>query len=201
MENSKKQYSIEELKILPISKAKKINSLIVKKKKLFKEIVAIREIEPPLMQFKRKSGKVEFFESATKGKFEFKDADGKDRFIVLDGSNQLDFPTFNGEYIKGYWCDEENPFPLPQKPLLSQQEFGMAQEEALHAVSKYRGKELEGLGNMFLKIGLGIAAIGGMYVLYKLVIPDHSNTAQEVQAIGQATQQIIDQSSVTVLDK
>lgn len=166
------EITLEEAQKLQKTQANKIRELIQKQKTLISAKQKLTEFQEPVMMLVRKSGQAEFYEKATKGRFDYTHSDGTTRFIILTTSMQISFP-YAGRNIKMYYCHEDYPFPLPgsMNPIMNSDELRMLIEKSQHDTLGLLAKEKRATGDMWLKIFAGIALIIVAVMLYKLLVP------------------------------
>lgn len=163
--------SREDVERLKSSDAKQIKMLFKKHKQLFWSYYKTANFKDPIIQLMRRTGKIDFYEKATKGRFEFKHTDGSDRFIILDTAKKYKFDYGTKEFT-GYICHEDSALPLPEDPLLTSELFTIAQEKTLNDVKKWKAEELKAKALNIKAIGTVIAIAGGMYILYVMLKPN-----------------------------
>lgn len=176
---------------LTISEAKRIRILFKKQKALFRAKEALSDFKEPVLFLIRRSGNVEFFEEATKGKFIFEHSlDEEDRYLILEPNNQVTF-DYGTKRFRGYICHEDYPLPITViDPILTTEVFHMAIEKALNDIRKWQATELRAKADIIWKALAGIALIGGVYVLYKMLVKEPP-TPTEIQNITNNVTQII----------
>lgn len=157
------------------SPAKKLRWLYKKHKKLIRSYKETSNFKEPTLQLKRQSGKVEFFENATGTQFYYQHSDGSERFIILQPEKRLTF-EYGNKTFSGYICDEDNPLPLPENPLVTTETFGLAIEKTLNDIKKWKAEETRAKAAYIKQIGITIAIVIGLIILYKMVIQPNTNT-------------------------
>lgn len=167
------------------SEAKRIKELFRKRKKFLKSYYDVAPFEEPVMFFDKRGGKTEFYEKVTAGMFEFTHSDGSTRFIIVDPNTQRTF-GFGNRSFKGYWASEDYPMTGRPDPLLTSEQVNMIVEKSLTDMKKWKAQEKRAQGDMWLKIGLGIAVIIGAYAVFKLLVP--TSTEPERIIIQQVTE-------------
>lgn len=174
---------------LPESKAKRIRTLFTKQKKLLGHYYKAVEIKPPFLELMRNNGDVEFYEEATKGKFKFTHSSGEEREIYLIPSRQVR-KTYLDKDMKGYICHEDNPLPLPTDPILTIETLELVVDKTLNDVRKWKAEEYEAKGDFVKSFVWIIVAVGIIYILYKLIVPQAPDPIPPSQAV-ETTAQII----------
>lgn len=179
------------------SKAEKRKTLFKKKKTLFRNYYETGDFKEPILILMRRTQQAEFFENATKGEFLFEHSDGTDRTILLNQKYMQSFP-YGKKIFKGYICHEDNPIPLPSEPEITAETVGIAIDKTLNDIKKWKAEEWKAKGNFYWKLIMGIVALIGMYILYKLIInPTPEPTDQAViTAVKNTTVQVIPQPTV-----
>lgn len=134
----------------------RIKALFQKKKIFLKDFQKLAGFEEPIVILMRGNGRVEFFEKCKK-EFVFDHTNGKEMTIYLN-RNLLTFDYGRTEF-KGYICHEDNPFPLPEDPVVTTELLKILTEKIILDKNDLDAKKKAMLGDMFLKIGLGIGAM------------------------------------------
>lgn len=169
------------------SEAERRNILYKKYNKILGQQKDLAEFKEPIAILLRRTGKAEFFENVTKGKFEFRHTDGRDRFIMIDPKQIHTFPYGKKSY-KGYILHEDFPVPLPDDPVLTTEQVGQAMEATALAMEKWKSKEISEKTKMIRMIIIGIGVIGAIILLYTIFKPDPIPTQIIVQNVTQAVQ-------------
>lgn len=182
--------TIEKQHNIVKSQAVKVKNLKYQYKKLFKLKRMLRSFKQPVMYFERRSGKVEFYEKATMGIFEFKHTDGENRFIILTPNKQKEF-GFGEHRYKGYYCHEDFPLPLPEDPLITTEQMNIIVDKSLNDIKEWKAKEIKAKSGFWKIIFIGMAGLIGLYIVYRIVVPNNPPTAQEVQTIAEIPIQLL----------
>ena len=153
MEEQKKRTKLYKKKSL----AKRIKILLKHYDGRFKSYQDMANFQEPVV-FLIKNNKVEFFDNATTGAFQFEHSNGSRRVINL-GPEHLKTFDYGKRTFKGYIIDENTPTPLPEKPKVTAEQFQWAVDKTHHDIMNHRAKELSARGDMWWKILVGIAAI------------------------------------------
>lgn len=119
----------------------------------------------------RRSQKVEFYEDATQGIFEFTHSDGTKRKIKLIPKAILTFSYGKYEF-KGYWLHEDVGIPLPEEPTITAEQYEMGIDKALNDMKKWKKEEAEGQAVLWGTILKWLAIILGGYVLVRWLFPN-----------------------------
>lgn len=168
------------------SKATRINKLFKKHKRLLKDKEAIGEFKEPIIQLIKRGNKVEWYEDATKGQFEYENSDGETRHITLNPHYQLTF-DYGGKIFRGYICHEDYPIPLPAEPLVQAEMFHIAIDKTLNDMRKWKAEEISAKAGFWFKVLGGVALIILAYAIYKLLVKEPITTT-DVQNLSNLTQ-------------
>lgn len=168
MKNKKKKEVIyESLKgnLNPQSRAERIRILLKKNSKVFRDKQAMTEFKEPILMLERRSRAVEFYENATKGEFNFKHSDGKNRTLYLEPSMLKSF-DYGKRKFRGYYCHEDFPLPLPENPLVVADTINMIIEKSMMDLKKLneRTEEIKAKTIKMLLIALLIGVF--VYMAY-----------------------------------
>ena len=181
------------------SKAEKRKTLFKKKKALFKEYYDSGDFKEPILILMRRNQNAEFFENATQGEFPYEHSDGTERKILLN-TKYLQTLTNNKKVFKGYICHEDNPLPLPAEPEITAETVGIAIDKTLNDIKKWKAEEWKAKGDFYWKLALGVVAIVGMYILYKLLIPSADGTETAVATVVKNTTVEVLNATPTILN-
>lgn len=165
------------------SQAKKINTLLQMQKGMLGRQQRLVNFKQPCLMLLRNNKKAEWYENATIGKFEYTHSNGEDMYITLN-RHFLQTLDYAGKEIQIYICHEDYPFPLPHEPLITAELKKISDEKILNDYRKWLAEELKAKGDMWWKILLGIAIIGGVYVLYRMLTPATPVTPVETEVIN-----------------
>jgi hypothetical protein len=182
-------------KEIKLSKAQERKVLFKKKKNIFQSYYDTADFKEPVLILMRRNQNAEFFENATQGEFPYEHSDGTERKIYLNTKYLQSFP-YGKKVFKGYICHEDNPLPLPAEPEITAETVGLAIDKTLNDIKKWKAEEWKAKGEFYWKIAIGVVAIIGMYILYKLLInptPDGSETAVAT-TVKNTTVQVINQT-------
>lgn len=160
------------------SETEDLRRLFTKHKKLLGKELIFEPFEEPIMLFERENGTVEFKEKATTGRYNFTHSNGEERYIIIKGRPK-NF-VFGHKTVRGYYCHENYPFPLPEEPILTTEEFNLIIEKTLHDKKEWETKLTKERNKTIMTVAYAIAIIIGCVILYKLLIP--APVAQPVQA-------------------
>lgn len=172
------------------SRAKRIKILLKNYDGRFKSYQDLANFKEPVLFLMRNNRKVEFHDNATQGKFLFTHTDGKERSIELSPQFMHTF-DYGKKTFKGYVCHEDYPTPLPEVPVITGDIFGMAIDKTLNDMKKWKAEETRAIGDMWMKIGIGIAIVIGAFAVFKLLFPSaslafwNSGGKEAVQAVGE----------------
>lgn len=153
------------------SKAKRIKILLKNYQGRFKSYQEMANFKEPVMMLIRNSRKVEFYDDVTSGWFEFIHSDGSGRRIKLSPEFLQTF-DYGKRIFKGYICHEDYPTPLPEKPVVTAEQFQWAIDKTQNDLQNWRSKELTAKGIMWYKIIIGVAILIGVIGFVKLIVPD-----------------------------
>lgn len=180
------------------SEATRRRTLFKKYKKLFKSKEALSDFQEPILFLERQSSKVEFYENATGGKFEYKHSDGKDRFIILDTRFLKSF-DYAGRTFKGYYCHEDFPTPLPDSPIITAELVAIMFEKVLNDISKWKTEELKAKALNIKAWAIFAGVIIGGILLYVILAPSNPQTAQTLlENMTNATQNITNVTTTAI---
>ena len=140
----------------------------------FKEYQDLANFQEPVMMFMRNSRKVEFYENVTTGFFHYTHTDGTVRKIKISPEFMHTF-DYGKNNFKGYICHEDHPTPLPEKPVVTAEQFQWAIDKTQQDLMNHREKELTAKGDMWYKILIGIAIVIGVLAFAKMIVPDFFN--------------------------
>ena len=140
-----------------LSRAKKINILYKKYKKSWRKYQEMANFKEPIIQL-IKNNKVEFYEDATSGNFYFDHSDGSKRKVKLDPEFQLTF-DYGKRNFKGYIVHENYPTPLPEKPIITAEQYQWGIDKTQQDQLNHQEKQIKARGDMWYKIFIGIAVI------------------------------------------
>lgn len=151
-----------------ISQAEKRKMLFKKKEKLFKSYYEPAQFKEPVLILMRRNQNAEFFENATKGKFEFSHSDGETRYIYLTPKYLQSFP-YGKKNFRGYICHEDFAIPLPAEPEITAETIGTVIDKTLNDIRNWKAQEYKAQGAMWFKIALGIVALIAAYTFYVMM--------------------------------
>lgn len=186
------------------SLAKKISSLMYKKKKLMGSYYQRTGFKEPFLILQRRNGECEIFEEATKGYFSYDHSDGSERKILLKPIWQIKL-KFLDDSPRGYYCHEDSPIPLtaPDNMPFMVEEFWGAIEKVYRDQKDWDdSKKVIEHFTGFVKALVPLAlAIGGIWIVWVLVAPDQAviQTVEQAPAVTEAVKETINNSGV--LDK
>lgn len=150
----------------PKSRATRIRMLLKKNQAVFKDKQALTEFKEPVAFLIRRSGSIELYEDASKGVFSFKHSDGNNTEIYLEPSQQKTM-DYGKRKFKCYILDEDNPLPLPQKPLIMAGTVNEIVEKVGLDMKKLNTRKEELRIKGIKTIGWLILAGFTLYILYK----------------------------------
>lgn len=153
------------------SLAKKVKILFKRQQGMLKKYREMANFEEPIALLIRRTGKVEFHDRCTSGFFEFKHSDGKDRKIQLSPEFLKTF-DYGKRTFKGYILDEDRPIPLPESPLCTIETYEMGITKTLNDISKWKQKEYEGIGKMWLNIAMALGLLLLVMAVVKMMAPN-----------------------------
>lgn len=124
----------------------RIKILLKKTKGLLKDKQQLARFKEPVLILLRTDGTADFYENEdgrTAGTtFMFEHTDGKEKMIHLNKKTYMG--RYGKENFRFYVCDEDNPLPLPQKPLVTAEELGMIIYKLIHDMHKWMMEEIKG---------------------------------------------------------
>lgn len=167
------------------SNAKKIRLLIKKQKGLLWAKKSMVKFKEPIVFLMRRTGKIEFYENATSGEFEYEHSNGRTNKILLSPEYQHTF-DYGSTYFKGYILHEDNATPLPDKPLVSAELFSIALDKTLHDIKTWKAKELEAKGQLIWKIGMAVGLVIVAITFYYMIVSNQAppTTATAVKTVA-----------------
>lgn len=160
------------------TQGEKISRLLIAHKKWKNRELGYAPVKEPVLLFERRNGNTEIHEGIGSGMMEFKHSSGQKRFIIID-PNTIGTMGAGRDTIRIYKGHEDHPITGWPNPLVTTEQVNIIIEKTLNDQQKWKAKDKEALGNMWLKIGLGIGAIVLAVAMYKLLVP----TPQTVQVI------------------
>jgi hypothetical protein len=157
----------------------RLRILLKKSKGFIQDKKDMRPFKEPIVFLIRRGGKVEFYEGIKEDVFRFTHSDNEEYDIQL-----RTFPPLTFEYgsttFRGYVLDEDNPFPLPQKPKLYIDQFKMIIEKVWVNVQSRKALETKAITGLLKMVVIGIAVIIGGYILYKTMVRGDTETAKVI---------------------
>lgn len=153
------------------SRAKRIKILLKSYEGRFKSYQEMANFKEPVMLLMRNTRKTEFYDNVTSGWFSFTHTDGSGRNIKLSPEFLQTF-DYGKRTFKGYICHEDYPTPLPERPIVTAEQFQWAIDKTQNDLQNWKAKELGARGDMWYKILIGIAIIIGVIGFIKLIVPD-----------------------------
>lgn len=162
---------IKATKDMSISRAKKVDALLVKHKTRFSSYINLTNFKEPCAFFERRSGHVEFLENVTAGVYKFKHSDGEERYNIIPPSASQKRFGVGKRSFRGYYLHEDYPLPLPQDPLMTAEQVNIAIDKALTEMKEWKAKELMAKRKYAMVILWLLVILIGGYVLYKMVVP------------------------------
>ena len=171
------------------SKAKKIKILLKSYKTRFKSYQEMANFKEPVLFLMRNTRKVEFFDNVTTGWFQFNHTDGTMRKIKL-GPEGLHTFDYGKRTFKGYIIHEDNPIPLPERPVITAEQFQWAIDKTHQDLINHRAKEYDAKGKMIWKILIGIGAIILALAFAKMLVPDLFNFGASKQVVETVATQV-----------
>tara|TARA_B100001964_G_C14066601_1_gene523936 strand:- start:477 stop:941 length:465 start_codon:yes stop_codon:yes gene_type:complete len=115
--------------------------------------------------------KTEFFDNVTTGWFGFEHTDGNPRRIKLGPEFLMTF-DYGKRTFKGYICHEDYPTPLPERPVVTAEQFQWAIDKTQQDLKDWKAKEYSAKGDMWYKILIGIAIVVAVLGFVKMIVPD-----------------------------
>ncbi len=180
-ENNKKQEKTEN---------EPRTTIIMKYKKLLKDQQKLAEFKEPVVMLLRRNFKAEWYEGIKQNRFAFKHTDGLERVIYLD-PNKVQTITYADKPFKCYVCHEDHLLPLPEDPIATLEQFETILDKTLTDLKNMRVKELKAKGDLIWKVIIGIAILGGVYILYKMLVPADPTAETIIVQAANTTPQII----------
>lgn len=183
-----------------LSDATQRKTIFKKYKQLIGSYLETANFKEPIALLMRRSRKVDFYENVTQGEFEFEHSDGTQKRIMIKTQFQQDF-DYGKKTFKGYILHEDYPTPLPEDPIITNEMISIAIDKTLNDIKKWKAEEIKAQTNFWKTILWGIAILGIVYILYKLLIVPPSTPQQIAQAIINITQnqtETINQSIQTI---
>jgi hypothetical protein len=74
--------------------------------------------------------------------------------------------------FKGYICHEDYPTPLPERPVVTAEQFQWAIDKTQQDLKDWKAKEYSAKGDMWYRILIGIAIVIGVLGFVKMIVPD-----------------------------
>lgn len=155
-----------------LSKASRIRMLIAKQKGFWRAKKKLTSFNEPVLFLTRRSGKIDFYENASSGKFVFEHSDGKQRYIELRPSDQGTL-NYGDKQVRCYQAHEDRPFSGYENPINDTESVALSMEKIKKTDLKYQ-ERLASLANkgkltwvwIILGIAGAIAIIGFAYMTW-----------------------------------
>lgn len=160
--------------------AEYLNMLLRKQKKLFGSYIELGEFEEPIAILMRRGGTSEFLQNVKDKELRIMHSDGEERKIFLTEKRLISFPHGN-KRIKGYILHEDFPTPLPEDPLLTTEETGIALDKTAYDLKKWKADELKQKGKLIWYLLGGVAVIILAYAMYVMLKPPEKEIIQVVE--------------------
>lgn len=148
-----------------ISRAVRIRNLLIKQKRLLGSIKKIVPLKEPVVILHRRSGRVEYHEDASAGRFVFTHSNGQQRYIELRPSD-LETHDYYGNYFRAYDVHEDRPFAGWEEPIVDSEQVKKVTDAMNLTREKYEaqllGKKNRRVWIWFVApaVALAIGAIG-----------------------------------------
>lgn len=155
--------------------------LLRKHSKWYKSYYERSEFKEPVCFLMRRGKKVEWYEDVKAGEWVIEHTDGKPRTLFMDPIYIRSF-DYGKQTFNGYIAHEDFPLPLPENPTLTAELTGIALEKTLNDIKKWKAEELRAQANFYKTIFYGVAILGVIYILYKMLI-DKGNTQGVTQVV------------------
>lgn len=167
-------------------------------KGFLKKKQSLAEFDEPIMILMKNSGKVEFYENATGGKFIFQHSSGEERFIILDQRFMNNF-DYGGNSFRGYVCHEDFPTPLPENPIVTTELVAIMYEKVLNDIKKWKVEEEKAKALKIKSWAILLAVAGGIFLLWIILKPTPQQVADAVNTTINATLNATSSTKVTVI--
>lgn len=182
------------------SKAKRINILFKKYRKFARSYMDMANFEEPCLLLMRNDRRIEFFEKATQGVFEFDHTDGGKGRIELNPSFLHTF-MYGRKNFRGYICHEDFPTPLPENPLITARTYATSIDKIANDMNKWKTDRTKAISGLVWKIALGIAIIIGALALGSLFAPEFINSLNPFTSSSPAQSAIQNTSAIASASK
>jgi hypothetical protein len=149
-----------------ISRAEEVERIIRCTKKYRRTELSLYPIREPLLFLGRRNGTFQTFEGITAGAFDFKHSDGNNRFIIIDPNKQNRLGIGRNS-IRFYWAHEDYPNTGYPDPVMTAEQVSLSYEKLLSNIRKWLALDKKATGDMWMKIGLGTAAVILAYFIGK----------------------------------
>lgn len=179
------------------SKARRIRTLIKRQKKLFKTIDATTDFKEPVLFFIRTNGRVELYENATSGYFEYAPTNAekgsKMMKIMLDPAKQqiMDYGT---KSFRCYFHREGDAVSYPHIPLLDVEAYNISQQKTLNDLIKHEATKIKAQAIKLKSIAWIVAALLAGLALWGMLAPQTMPWNQPEQVV-----RVIENTAPTVL--
>lgn len=154
------------------------------------------EFDEPIAIFMRRGRKTEFFENVKAGEWTLEHSDGTERTYIVDPSYIRIF-EYGDTKFSGYIFHEDFPLPLPEDPTITAELMGIALEKTLNDIKKWKTEEIKAKGDFYWKIAMGIVAIIGMYILFRLLFPQAPEPVP-TQTVAETAKTVVENSTVLI---
>lgn len=198
-ENKIKEFikTFKEEEITKESYATRKRIIFKKQKRLFKAKQKLAHFEEPILILMRSTGKAEWYENATGGKFTFTHSNKEERFIILDQSFMQTF-EYGGNTFKGYICHEDFPTPLPDNPIVTTELVAIMYEKVLNDISKWKVEQEKAKALKIRSWAILLAVAGGIILLY-IVLKKPNEAIQIAQNISQNLTNATKTTTMTII--
>lgn len=149
-----------------ISKAEKVKNLLTMQKKFLKRKQALTDFKEPVLDLRRRDGKIETYERATAGKLVFTHSNGEERYITLRPEDQ-GTRDYGDKKIRWYQGHEDYPFADWNNPINDSTAVTKGYEMVDATNLKYQ-ERIQGLKNKGKLTWLWV--IGGIILALALAI-------------------------------
>lgn len=173
-----------ELKALPKydrTEKRRMQMLLRKHQKLIGSYEDLVEFEEPVLFLIRADHSVEWHQGVKGGKYTFKiEGEDDEGEVWLNPASLLTF-DYGKRKFKGYIAYEKEAFPYPVNPVLSAQLFHNAIVKTISDTKDWNVQQTKATTELIWKIIMGVAILGIVFILYKMVIVP-SNAGQAIQS-------------------
>lgn len=171
--------------------------LFKKKDRIFSSYYELANFKEPVIIMLRRTRKADFLEGIKTDTYEYEHSDGTLRKVYLNSKYLQMFPYGKREFAC-YVCHEDFPLPLPAEPEVTAETVGLVIDKTLNDIKAWKAKETLATAKLWKTVGMVVAGIFALYIVYKLVIVKDPTVVHDVVQTGSTTIQVVP-ANATVL--